>query len=177
MNRKIEKKNSGWTQYFFILIVCCGVFLVASRGRAAPAADTAIVIKSTSWEGDYQAKVITFVGDVDARWDDLIMRCQRLLAYLGEQPKVKSTEKNSFKIDKIIAKNNVVVTRQTDGLTMHCEEAIYYQNEEKIEATGNPVVIKQGRNVTEGGKFTLFLKTNRIVGEGPTKSTIFKPSS
>jgi lipopolysaccharide transport protein LptA len=177
MNQNMKKKNSGLKLCLWMIFIGSVLVFSTWQGWAAPSSDSAIVIKSKTCEFDLKNKVVTYIGDVDARRDDIIIRCQRLLAYIGEQPKVKSSENNTFKFDKIVAKNNVVVIRQTDGMTMNCEEAVYFQNEQKIEATGNPVVIKQDRNLTEGSKFTFFLKTNRVVGEGPTKSTIFTPSN
>jgi lipopolysaccharide export system protein LptA len=157
--------------------------LIALPGLATPAGgETEIVIKSKSVEFDNQAKVVTYIGDVEARQQDIVVTCQRLLAYFDDQSKTKSTEtksteKNDFKINKIVAKTNVVMIRQTDGMTLNCDEAIFYQDEDKIEAFGKPAVIKQNRNVTESSKFTLYQKTNRVIGDGDTVTHIYRQSN
>ena len=67
-------------------------------------------------------------------------------------------------VDKIIATGNVRIERTGGGLAT-AEEAVYYQEDEKVVLTGRPVV-KQKQDFVEGTKITLFLKEKRSVVEG-----------
>jgi lipopolysaccharide export system protein LptA len=44
------------------------------------------------------------------------------------------------------------------------EKAVYYQSEEKMVLTGNPVV-RMGKDFVEGDRITMFLKEERSVVE------------
>ena len=59
------------------------------------------------------------------------------------------------------------------------EKAVYYQKDEKMVLTGNPVV-KQGNDSIEGDRITIFLKENRNVvessGDRKVRATIFPNS-
>lgn len=124
----------------------------------------AIVIKSNQLEVDNQRKIVTFTGDVDAKKDDFIMTCQKMVLYYVEQPAEAGSEKMELSIDRIIAMGQVTITR-ADGGTATAEKATYYQSEEKVVLTGSPIV-KQGDDFVEGSTITLFLKEDRSIVEG-----------
>jgi lipopolysaccharide export system protein LptA len=150
-----------------------------------------IVIKSNSLEFDNQRKMVTFNGNVEAKREDFTIQCQKMIIYYEEkgkesapkeslkEEKVKepahkesllgeigkeSAQKDSMKIDKIVAKGDVRVTRTGGGLAT-AEEATYYWDDERVVLTGKPVV-KQGDDFVEGSVVTLFLKENRSLVEG-----------
>ena len=66
-------------------------------------------------------------------------------------------------ISKIIATGRVSISRAQGGLAT-AEKAVYFEDDEKIVLTGNPVV-KQGNDFVEGDRITIFLKENRSVVE------------
>jgi lipopolysaccharide export system protein LptA len=122
-----------------------------------------IVIKSNSLEFDHQRKMIAFSGNVDAKREDWTILCQKMVVYYGEKSK-ESGQKESMKIEKIVAKGGVRITRQSGGQAT-AEEATYYWDEERVVLTGKPVV-QQGDDFVEGTVVTLLLKENRSLVEG-----------
>jgi lipopolysaccharide export system protein LptA len=122
-----------------------------------------IVIKSNSLEFDHQRKMVTFSGNVDARRDDWTIQCHKMVVYYGEKAK-ESNQKDSMKIEKIIAKGDVKIIRASGGLAT-AEEATYYWDDERVVLTGKPVV-QQGDDFVEGTVVTLLLKENRSLVEG-----------
>jgi lipopolysaccharide export system protein LptA len=123
-----------------------------------------IVIKSNTLEIDNEKKTVTFTGNVDARRDDWIMNCNKMILMYNDQKERGGTDSEKLRVDKIIARGAVKI-RRTLGGEATAEEAIYYQVDERVVLTGNPVV-KQGDDFVEGSKITLFLKENRSIVEG-----------
>jgi len=122
-----------------------------------------IVIKSDSLEFDHQRKMVTFSGNVDANRDDWNILCQKMIVYYGEKSK-ESSQKESMKIEKIVAKGDVRMSRQSGGLAT-AQEATYYWDEERVVLTGKPVV-QQGDDFVEGTVVTLLLKESKSLVEG-----------
>ena len=132
---------------------------ILERGAGQP-----IVIKSDSLEVDNQKRLVTFTGNVDAKVDDLIITCERMVVqYTGSAPKDPS-QQSSMKMDQITAKGRVRITRRDGGLAT-AEEAVYFQKDGKVVLTGSPQV-KQGEDFVEGSRITLFLNEDRSVVEG-----------
>jgi lipopolysaccharide export system protein LptA len=98
----------------------------------------AVVIKSNSLEIDNSRKMVIFTGDVDARKDDLIINCQKMFLYYNDMPSDRDSGKVEIDIDKIVAAEHVTITRSDGGLAT-AEEAIYYQDGEKVVLTGKEV--------------------------------------
>ena len=122
-----------------------------------------IVIKYDSLEFDHQRKMVTFSGNVDANRDDWNILCQKMVVYYGEKSK-ESSQKESMKIEKIVAKGDVRMSRQSGGLAT-AQEATYYWDEERVVLTGKPVV-QQGDDFVEGTVVTLLLKESKSLVEG-----------
>ncbi|MEE9609744.1 MAG: lipopolysaccharide transport periplasmic protein LptA [Desulfatiglandales bacterium] len=122
-----------------------------------------MVIKSDSLEVDNNRRIVTFTGNVNCKRDDLLIESQKLLVYYRNQPTKQASEKEKVEVDKIIATGQVRIT-QPDGSIATAERAVYYQNDEKVVLSGNPVV-KQGNNFVEGSTITLFLKEKRSIVE------------
>jgi lipopolysaccharide export system protein LptA len=127
-----------------------------------------IVIKSNSLEFDHQKKKVTFSGNVDARREDWTILCQSMVVYYHDKSKGPD-QKESLKIEKIVAKGDVKINRQSGGMAT-AEEATYHWDEERVVLTGKPVV-QQGDDFVEGTVVTLLLKENKslVEGSGDTK--------
>jgi lipopolysaccharide export system protein LptA len=123
-----------------------------------------IVIKSNSLEVDNKKRVVTFTGDVDARRDDLIINCDKMFVYYSGNMTSDPSQKNDLKMEKIVAKGGVKISRPSGGLAT-AEEAVYYQSDERVILTGNPTV-KQGDDTVEGSTITLYLREDRSIVEG-----------
>jgi lipopolysaccharide export system protein LptA len=127
-----------------------------------------LVIKSNTLEIDNDKKVVTFTGNVDARKDDWIMNCNTMtLFYQGQSG---GSDKENLRVDRIVAKGDVRISRPLGGEAT-AEEAVYYQAEEKVVLTGGPMV-KQGEDFVEGSKITLLLKENRSIVEGSERNKV-----
>jgi len=154
----------------FALFLGCWVLLLppAASGQTFKKAlgesqGQPIVINSDSLEFDHQRRQVTFRGNVDAKREDWTIQCQKMVVYYGEKAS-ESPQKDSMKIDKIIASGDVKITRSSGGLAS-AEEATYYWDEERVVLTGKPVV-QQGDDFVEGAIVTLLLKENRSIVEG-----------
>ncbi|MEW6088258.1 MAG: LptA/OstA family protein [bacterium] len=55
----------------------------------------------------------------------------------------------------------------------YCEEAVYYEKEDKVVMTGSPR-IEQKENKFQGEKMTLFLKEDRLIIEGKVEGTVLE---
>ena len=135
-----------------------------SKTEAKKPVKASIVINPNRLEVDNQRKMITFSGDVDAKRDDFTMTCQKMVLYYIEEAAEAASEKQELRIDRIVAMGQVKITR-AEGGSATAENATYYQSEEKIVLTGNPMV-KQGDDFVEGSTITLFLKEDRSIVEG-----------
>ena len=105
-------------------------------------------------EADYQAKVITFIGDVVARQKEFTLYADRLFLYIGGEMK---------EIEKIVARGNV---RMVQGeRTATCNEATYYHREGTVVLRGEPVV-REGDNWVSGKRITYYIDEQKSVAEG-----------
>ncbi|MDY6971444.1 MAG: lipopolysaccharide transport periplasmic protein LptA [Thermodesulfobacteriota bacterium] len=130
----------------------------------------AIVIASKSLEIDDDLKLITFTGDVNAKSDDFVIDCQKLVVYYENAPARNETGEVKTRFDKIIATGQLTIKRIQGGVAT-AEKAIYYQQDEKVVLTGNPVV-RQDNDFVEGNRITIFIKENRSVVESSEDSRV-----
>ncbi len=122
-----------------------------------------MVIKSQTMEIDDETKIVTFVGDVNAEQDDFTIKCKTMRVYYDDSSKQKK-DKSKTRIIRIIATGNVIINRIQGGVATS-KKAVYYEQDQKIVLTGNPVV-KQGHDFVEGDRITIFLNENKSVVEG-----------
>ena len=165
------------------LILFCGGGLLAlilmapswlraedARKMGAQLAEEEIVVKSDSLEVDNKRKIVTFSGNVNASREGFTINCDKMSLHYDETGKAQDEANPAMKIDRIIATGKVKISR-ADGGSATADKAIYYQKDEKVVLTGKPVV-KQGKDLVEGAKITLFLKENRSVVEGGQGSKV-----
>ncbi len=124
--------------------------------------DDTIVITSQTLQIDDTKKTIRFLGDVNAATEDFRLECENMTILYSESP--DAADISTAEVRKITATGRVKITRE-DGATATADEAEYFQAEEKVVLTGNPQ-LKQGPDLVEGNKVTLFLKENRSIVEG-----------
>jgi len=122
-----------------------------------------IVINSTTLEADNKKKTVTFTGDVEAQMENFAVYCHKIVVYYEEAPEKNGSKETGTKIDKIVATGDVKIVRSEGGVATG-KKAVYYQLNEKLVLTGNPVV-KEKNNFVEGDRITLFLKEDRSVVE------------
>ena len=129
-----------------------------------------IVIQSNSLEIDNNKQIITFKGDVDAKEKTFNIQCDVLLLYYKDGSAPADSDDPNLRVDRIVAKGRVKITRPEGG-SASAEHAVYYQAEERVVLTGNPIV-KQGDDFIEGDRITLFMKESRSVVEGSQKRKV-----
>jgi len=122
-----------------------------------------MVINSKTLEMDDVAKIVTFTGDVNAEKGDFSIDCQKMRVYYKQLSKNKESIEEETKILKIIATGDVSIRRAQGGLAT-AKKAVYFEDDEKIVLTGDPVV-KQGSDFVKGDRITIFLEENRSVVE------------
>ncbi len=135
-----------------------------------------IIIHSNTLEVDQNLRVIVFKGKVRARSEDMVVDCQKMIVYYLANPnRENDSNLESNRIEKIVALGDVVINR-FDGGMAQAGKAVFYQDEEKVVLTENPMV-KQGLDFVEGHRITMFLNENRSIIEGGetkrVKATIF----
>jgi lipopolysaccharide export system protein LptA len=111
-------------------------------------------ITSQQLEADYQAKVITFIGDVVARQKEFTLYADRLFLYIGGEMK---------EIEKIVARGNVHMVQGERTAT--CNEATYYHRDGTVVLRGEPVV-REGDNWVSGKRIIYYIDEQKSVAEG-----------
>lgn len=134
-----------------------------------------IIIHSNSLEVDQKKRLIVFEGKVRARREDMVVNCQKMIVYYLDNSTKNESSVESSRIDKIIALGDVIINR-SDGGVARAGKAVFYQNEDKVVLTENPI-IQQGPDFVEGHRIIIFLNENRIIIEGGetkrVKATLF----
>lgn len=159
----------GWMLSFFvsigILLQGPGSVLAETPRAAGPGTGSGpLVIKSESLELDDQKKEVTFRGSVHATRDDFEIDCEQMLVRYADPSEGKQEDLTNARIKEIVATGKVVIRRAQGGVAT-AERAVFSQGDEKVVLTGNPSV-KQGNDLVEGEKITIFLRENRSVVEG-----------
>jgi len=126
-----------------------------------------IVILSKTLEVDDAKKIITFTGQVNAKKDDFVVDCQKMLVYYRTSPDKSKKEAFAQGIDRIVASGHVRVTRKEGGVAT-ADKAVYYQDDDKLVLTGNPSV-QQGKDLVKGERIIIFLRENRSIVESSGK--------
>lgn len=134
-----------------------------------------MVIKSNKLELDDNRKVVIFTGDVNAKREDFVINCQKLVVFYKSLPGKKGEGEGKTEVDKIVATGQVKISHAQGGLAT-AEKAVYYQRDEKVVLTESPVV-KRGNDFVEGDRITMYLKENRSVvessGDRKVRAVIF----
>jgi len=133
-------------------------------------APQSIVIKSKTMEMNNALKMVTFMGDVNATREDLIIDCDKMQVFYDSLPAQDGGEAAKPEFNKIIATGNVRIKR-SDGVQATAEEAQYYQEDERMVLTGDPTM-KRGDDLVKGDRITIFLKEERSVVEGSEEQKV-----
>jgi lipopolysaccharide export system protein LptA len=141
---------------YLIVIITCLMAHVASaqmigafKGERGP-----VHINAQQLEADYQAQIITFIGNVVARQKGFTLYADRLLLFIGGEVK---------EIDKIVARGNVRMVQENREAT--CNEATYYHREGTVVLRGEPIV-REGNNRVSGKRIIYYIDEKKSVAEG-----------
>jgi lipopolysaccharide export system protein LptA len=170
-----------------LFIVGWGLFLP----RAAPVVQGAEFIKKSPAENHpieisadrleaYDAKkMVLFSGNAVAIQGDRVIKAEKIFLYYRKEERDPGRESmrdigKTGDLEKMEAKGHVSVS-QGDRLVTG-DQAVYYQESQKIVMTGS-AVMQQGNNIVRGDKIEVFLNENRGVVEAGenkrVKATIY----
>ena len=95
------------------------------KGKKGP-----VNITSQRLEAEYEKKLITYIGDVVATYEDFVLYADRVLVFLNNEGKG---------IEKIVAQGNVRMVQPNKTVT--CQEATYYYEEGRLVLGGEKRVM------------------------------------
>ncbi|MCX7990697.1 MAG: hypothetical protein N2999_01480 [Proteobacteria bacterium] len=144
---------------FFVIFFMSSSVGYSQKGKT-------IDINSNRMEMENNKNLITFIDDVVVKRDDLTLYCSKLYVYYTEDQNKKRD------VDYIIAQGNIKIIQGPKTATG--DEARFYKDKEIIILTGNPAIVKEGDNVVNGNKITIYLNENKSVIEGNRPRVIFK---
>jgi lipopolysaccharide export system protein LptA len=118
--------------------------------------------------------LIVFSGNAVAVQGDKVIRSDKLLVYYkkgADDSKESATAGigQGGDLDRIEAKGPVRITQLKKIVTG--DEAVYYQDDQKIVVFGN-AVMREGPNIVKGDRITVLLDENRGVVEAPEKKRV-----
>jgi len=112
-----------------------------------------IVITSQSLTADNKKNIATFEGSVVAKSEDLTIYSDTMTVY---------SDPDGNNINKLHAAGNVRVHK--NETTLFADEALYFDDEEKIIFSGNPKAVQKG-NVITGSKIIFYIEDERAIVE------------
>lgn len=155
--------------YIFLIIglMASGAAAAEENSAGGTEGDDPLVIHSETLELDNKNRKVVFTGDVDARRSTFSINCHEMhLYYLGDSSG-DAQGAEDLQIDRVEASGEVVITRSVGG-TARAEKAVYFQKDDKVVLTGNPIVT-QGDDLVEGSSITFFIGKKRSIVEGSEK--------
>ncbi len=156
---------------FFVASLPAGAAEKAEETGSGDAPEEPIVIKSEQLQMDNAKRMVIFTGEVNAKRDDMTIDCGRMVVFYKDSPgEEEAGGGGGGSIDRIVAEGGVKIQR-ADGSSATAERAVYYQDREVAVLTGNPVV-RQGNDLVEGDKITIFFKENRSIVTGSEQTRV-----
>ena len=156
---------------------CACIQAAEAKKKSLPASSQPIEITADRLEAYDEKKLVLFSGNAVATQGDRVIKAESILLYYKGQGAGKEGWQVVGKtggLEKIEAKGQVTVTQGDRMVTG--EQAVYYEDAQKIVMTGN-AVMRQGKNLVQGDKIEVFLNENRGVVEAAenkrVKATIY----
>ena len=147
--------------------------------RKSPADNHPIEISADRLEAYDAKKVVLFSGNAVATQGDRVIKAEKIFLYYKKEERDPGREGlrdvgKTGDLEKIEARGHVSVS-QGDRLVTG-DQAVYYQESQKIVMTGS-AVMQQGNSIVRGDKIEVFLNENRGVVEAAenkrVKATIY----
>ncbi|MGD8387342.1 MAG: lipopolysaccharide transport periplasmic protein LptA [Desulfobacteraceae bacterium] len=153
----------------YVILIFCLLVPGTAASETDPAeilksGDDPLVIRSETLEIDNKNQKVIFRGTVDAHKSTFSISCKEMHLYYHGDTSGKTEGAEDVRVDRVVATGDVTITR-SDGGTAMADKAIYYQKDDKVILTGNPVV-KQGEDFVEGTKITFFIGEKKSIVEG-----------
>ena len=131
-------------------------------GDGKSQSDSPVYIKSDTLDLNSKSRIFSYRGNVEVKRDDLTITAKVVDGYY----------RDDNKIEKMIAKENVVITRG-EGLRSVSNRAIYKVDANIIELTEKPELFKDG-SVLAADKITIYVKEDRSEAEGNVRVRVVK---
>ena len=112
-----------------------------------------VVITARQAEFNNKERKAVYKGSVKVVRGKSIMYSDQLEAFWDRDGK---------QLDHIVATGNVVVLQEGKKIT--AEKGVYYEAQQKVVLTGNPVS-REGENMVKGSRMTYFFNEERVVVE------------
>ncbi len=162
-----------------VLVVAFAEPALPEPSSKAPAKTTITSQRMTVRNKDHQA---VFEGKVELKKvlarGSLIVRSDVMIVFYtppppdrsekapGSQQSEPPSQNKNVSVSRIEATGDVKIEKEDGRAT--CGKAVYYQDQQKIVLTGNPVAWQKGNRVT-GKTITMFLDDDRTIVEGGTR--------
>jgi len=147
------------------LFVTCGLLFAQTgvNSKNMFRKNDPIEIVADRMDAFQEKKIVVFSGNAEVTQGDVKLKTDRItIHYKDANQKKEKIGKHdigtSGEIDRIEAKGNVKITQKQMSATG--EEAVYYQDNARIEMTGNPV-LQDGNNTIKGCRVVIFMNENR----------------
>lgn len=154
-------------EILLISYLCPYVQAAEAKKKFLPDSSQPIEITADRLEAYDEKKLVIFSGNAIATQGDRVIKAESILLYYKRKGQSAGNEVlqsmgKTGELEKIEAKGQVTVTQGDRVVTG--EQAVYYQDAQKIVMTGN-AVMRQGDNMVQGDKIEIFLDENRGVVE------------
>lgn len=161
--------------FFSPLPVSAQDIIQGLKGKGGP-----IEITSDRLDAYNEKRMVVFSGNVVATQQDKTIYADTLniiykkepgpQSYSPAKPQAKKkSETAGGELDRIEAVGNVRIVQQNRLVTG--EKAVYFQNEQKIIVTGDPV-LKEGENIIKGDRVVVLLDENKGIVESSKQKRV-----
>ncbi len=141
------------------LVLILGIIFVG----AATANQVTLLVSSSEQRIDYRNRVFVYKGEVEATWEDIVLKADEMEVYL--------TEKNTLK--EIIARGNVKVIQKEKNRQVSGESAIYIAEDDRLIIEGQAYYQDELGNDLKADKITLWIATEKLEAEGTPVEAIY----
>ena len=160
--------------FFFPCMSADSQSLDAKKKSSPPSGGLPIEITADRLEAYDEKKMVLFSGNAVAMQGDRVIKAEKIFLYYRKEGKNAgkggmSTMGKAGDLEKIEAAGQVTVSE--GDRTVTGEQAIYYQDTQKIVMTGN-AVMRQGNSVVQGDRIEVFLNENRGIVEATEKKRV-----
>lgn len=170
INKTFDDRRSG-TRLLTILFISVLLVFVSGLAQAQKKLkidkDQPIQIQSDRLDAYQEKRVVIFSGNAVATQGDRTIKADRMLIYYKDRsgsPEKKNVSEigATGDLERLEAQGRVTITEPNRIVTG--DQAVFYQDSQKIVMTGN-AVMREGKNVIKGGKIIVFLNEDRGVVE------------
>jgi len=134
-----------------------------------------IQIVSDRLDAYSEKKLVVFSGNAVATQGNRVIKSDNLFLYYRDRPQDKDVADAAARLsktgdlDRVEAKGHVTITEGNRIVTGN--DAVYYQDTQKIVMTGN-AVMREGENIIRGDRIVVLLNENRGIVESEANKRV-----